>query len=73
MNTWLVFWICLAGVFGVASLMTRSFHVFAFSLAALVSAGATYFEAGVPLQWGAYALLSVALLFAAERIPFARG
>ncbi len=73
MNTWFVFWLCLGGVFGVASLMTRSVHVFTFSLAALVSAGAAYAEAAVPLQWGAYALLSVALLFAVERLPFVRG
>ena len=72
MNTWLAFWLCLAGVFGVASVLTRSVHVLVFAVAAAASAGVAYAELGVPVQWGAYAVLTVVLLFAVDYVSARR-
>ena len=66
MTSWLAFWLCLAGVFGVAAALTRSVHVLVFSVAAAAAAGVAYAELPEPVQWGAYAVLTVVLLFVVD-------
>ena len=68
MTSWTAFWLCLAGLFAVASSLTRSAHLLAFATAAGISAGLAYAGVAAAVHWGAYAVCAVLLLFAVERV-----
>ena len=65
--SWTWFWVLLAALLVVGEIFTAGFFMLPFGIGAAASALLAWLGAGLPLQWGAFVVVSVGMLLLLKR------